>query len=232
MTTKPLLTFLGGFLVALAIPVAAQTVRTTFPDVRLNTYFSDAVGRMVNVGVIQGYDDGRFGPDDSVTRAQVAVMLDRYDQIVVDPLRRQIAALNKEVGMPMCGNHFVGETYKSDDGCNTCSCTENGEACTKMACLPRKCLSSESCPSNQYCTTEDGACESACEPGAEACIQACAGVCQVRPSTSSASAQCEPYRCKDGTVIDACSADGHVINYFADPCMTHGGYASSASSNR
>jgi len=37
------------------------------------------------------------------------------------------------------------------------------------------------------------------------------------------SAQCQPYRCVDGTEIPSCAEDGHVINYFAPPCMTHGG---------
>lgn len=35
--------------------------------------------------------------------------------------------------------------------------------------------------------------------------------------------QCQPYRCVDGTEVPACTDDGHVINYFAPPCMTHGG---------
>lgn len=48
-------------------------------------------------------------------------------------------------------------------------------------------------------------------------------------ASSSVSPQCEPYRCADGTEIASCTADGHVINYFADPCLTHGGYASASS---
>src|SRR3989338_2120749 len=34
---------------------------------------------------------------------------------------------------------------------------------------------------------------------------------------------CDPYVCRDGTVHPACSEDGHMINYFAEPCLTHGG---------
>jgi hypothetical protein len=34
---------------------------------------------------------------------------------------------------------------------------------------------------------------------------------------------CEPYVCKDGTIVPACTPDGHQINYFAEPCLTHGG---------
>lgn len=44
----------------------------------------------------------------------------------------------------------------------------------------KKCLSSDSCNANEYCTTEDGACESACPPDAENCIMVCAGTCKAK----------------------------------------------------
>ncbi len=34
---------------------------------------------------------------------------------------------------------------------------------------------------------------------------------------------CIPYQCKDGTQVSRCTADGVTINYFAAPCLTHGG---------
>ncbi|MFH0817939.1 MAG: substrate-binding domain-containing protein [Candidatus Micrarchaeota archaeon] len=35
-----------------------------------------------------------------------------------------------------CGEHKIGETWKASDGCNTCTCTENGlSACTARACV-------------------------------------------------------------------------------------------------
>ncbi len=34
---------------------------------------------------------------------------------------------------------------------------------------------------------------------------------------------CMPYLCQDGTSVDKCAEDGTVINYFAAPCLTHGG---------
>ena len=139
----------------------------------------------------------------------------------------------KETTVKRCEDgHVIGERFKSPDGCNTCTCTTGGIACTEMACAPRssssrsstaagqKCLSSEQCPKDQYCTTEDGDCQSACEPGAMVCIQACAGVCR--------SVQCKPYVCPDGTRHPSCSEDGHVINYFADPCLTHQSSSSTA----
>lgn len=39
---------------------------------------------------------------------------------------------------------------------------------------------------------------------------------------------CAPYKCMDGTEVARCSEDGHIINYFAAPCHTHGGEAGAA----
>ncbi len=53
----------------------------------------------------------------------------------------------------------------------------------------------------------------------------------VRSSSSSSSSkisnECKPYVCMDGTTHPSCTADGHVINYFAPPCLTHGGEVTS-----
>ena len=37
-----------------------------------------SVSEMQGMGVINGYSDGSFGPNNSVTRAELATMLDRY----------------------------------------------------------------------------------------------------------------------------------------------------------
>lgn len=48
-----------------------------FSDVPKGSYYDDAVGEMYGLGVIKGYDGGKFGPNDYVTRGQVAVMMQR-----------------------------------------------------------------------------------------------------------------------------------------------------------
>lgn len=45
-------------------------------------------------------------------------------------------------------------------------------------------------------------------------------------SSSTISDECKPYVCMDGTTHPSCTEDGHVINYFAPPCLTHGGEVS------
>jgi hypothetical protein len=224
--------FIAGLVVAVSLPVIAQEI--PFPDVEADASYGDAVQEMMRQGVLQGYDSGWFGPLDPVTRAQIAIILQRYDRRMIDPLRERIERLEREVGIDQGGNscpdgYQVGESFPSPDGCNTCTCTRNGAACTKRACAPQtKCLSSDDCSRGDYCTTEEGDCQSACPPGAEVCIQVCAGVCKPR----STGGECEPIRCADGSTHPSCTKDGHPINYFADPCMNSSSRSSSRSSLR
>lgn len=50
----------------------------TFADVPPGVWYSDAVAWAASTGVAGGYGNGLFGPDDGVTREQLAVMLWRY----------------------------------------------------------------------------------------------------------------------------------------------------------
>ena len=47
----------------------------TFPDVAASDWFAGVVSRATGLGLINGYADGRFGPNDPITRGQVAVVL-------------------------------------------------------------------------------------------------------------------------------------------------------------
>ena len=49
-----------------------------FPDVEDNTWYTQAVAWAAEEGVVLGYDDGTFGPQDPVTREQLAALLYRY----------------------------------------------------------------------------------------------------------------------------------------------------------
>ncbi len=144
-----------------------------------------------------------------------------------------VAAAN---GMGMLRLHWCGNgkiearetcddgNRKSGDGCTNRCQKEKGyrSSSSSSVAMSTTCMSSEQCGRGYYCTTEDGDCRSACPPGADMCTQVCAGVCK--------STVCKPYICPDGTRHPSCSEDGHVINYFADPCLTH--QASSSSSSR
>ncbi|NOS67106.1 MAG: hypothetical protein HOO67_01935 [Candidatus Peribacteraceae bacterium] len=191
--------------------------------------FGASVLRPVSMGAGRGYALGLFRTH-WCGNAKV-----EYRETCDDGNRRNgdgcSVRCQKEGTKNSCAGHAMGERFLGPDGCNTCTCNAGGMACTKMYCPPKsssssvrsgtrtsttgatKCLSSDQCARGQYCTTDDGVCDSACESGAMVCIQACAGVCR--------STQCKPYVCPDGTQHPSCSEDGHVINYFADPCLTH-----------
>ncbi len=49
-----------------------------FDDVPGDQWYSDAVFWAAANGIVDGYGDGRFGPDDPITREQMAVILYRY----------------------------------------------------------------------------------------------------------------------------------------------------------
>ena len=56
----------------------ATAAASEFNDVPANQWYSDAVAWAVKYGITNGYGDGRFGPDDPITREQLAVFLYRY----------------------------------------------------------------------------------------------------------------------------------------------------------
>lgn len=71
--------FAAGLLVGVLGTATAAAVRGSdvFPDVPRGSYYDDAVGDMYDAGVIKGNPDGTFDPGAFVTRADVAVMLQR-----------------------------------------------------------------------------------------------------------------------------------------------------------
>ncbi len=51
-----------------------------FPDVPANRWYTDAVIWAAQNGIVKGYDTGLFGPNDKITREQMAVILMTYAQ--------------------------------------------------------------------------------------------------------------------------------------------------------
>lgn len=150
----------------------------------------------------------------------------RFDQNRSSSSSSRSSKSSSRSSVNFCDGHRVGETYPSPDGCNTCTCTVYGSACTRRACVPDPqedtCYSSQDCGARQVCSTQYGDCRSSCLPG-RPCVQVCSGVCMADTN------ECRPYICRDGSVHPSCTADGHPINYFADPCM--GDYQSSSRSS-
>ena len=53
----------------------------TFTDVSADAWYADAVAWASTNGVVSGYESGLFGPEDQVTREQLAAILYRYAQL-------------------------------------------------------------------------------------------------------------------------------------------------------
>lgn len=56
----------------------AVTKDIKFGDVPAGTWYTDAVNWAAANGIVNGYGDGKFGPDDTITREQMAAILYRY----------------------------------------------------------------------------------------------------------------------------------------------------------
>ena len=57
-----------------------QAGEAGFPDVAGNQWYTKAVAWASQNGIVKGYGDGRFGPQDNITREQMAAILHRYAQ--------------------------------------------------------------------------------------------------------------------------------------------------------
>ncbi len=225
----------AALLVVATGTVTAQLLpQSRFRDVPQNVFFAEPAEIMANRGIITGYDDGRFGGYDYVTRGQVATILDRYDKLVVQPMRLQVIEMRQQMGLPYCGDgtqqtgeqcddgnwnggdgcsaeciaeavcpggYTVGESFNATDGCNTCTCTLGGIACTQRACTTpnKKCFSTGECGANEYCSVDTGDCQYPCPPGVQ-CIQACGGVCLPRVTPSVPVPTCGNGICDSGEV--------------------------------
>ena len=61
-------------------PVYGQGKSGTFADVPEYTWYTEAVEWAAANGIVNGYGDGSFGPNDDITREQLATILYRYEQ--------------------------------------------------------------------------------------------------------------------------------------------------------
>lgn len=70
--------FISAFSAIMAISLSAVSVLAkTYTDVTENSLLGDAVGRLSDLGIITGYDDGTFRPDSNISRAEACAMFSR-----------------------------------------------------------------------------------------------------------------------------------------------------------
>lgn len=72
-----------GMLVSMLYRLNAPALKPSapsFPDVAPDAWYAPGVAWAAEAGLVKGYDDGRFGPEDPITREQLATLLFRYAQ--------------------------------------------------------------------------------------------------------------------------------------------------------
>lgn len=89
-----------------------------FPDVPSGTYYDSAVGEMYSDGIITGYADGKFGPNDFVTRGQVAVMMQRF--------KTMLAGGNISVSSSSRSSTSTSSSSSSSSSSSTATVTDEG----------------------------------------------------------------------------------------------------------
>ena len=94
---KKLIYFVAGALVTLSATAFAATMVFTDQSGFVGSWFEDAAVSMNQKGIITGYPDGSFGPSNQVSRAELAVMLDRYNDYIQ-------GVINNKVGSGSSGN--------------------------------------------------------------------------------------------------------------------------------
>jgi len=68
-----------------------------FSYVKRESYYEVPIFQMNQLGVIEGFEDGTFAPDDPISRGQVATMLNRYDENKIKALEEAIVSLTTMV---------------------------------------------------------------------------------------------------------------------------------------
>lgn len=90
---------IGGLAGLMMSSVAFAAGGMYFPDVKIGSWYYGAVDYVSANGLMKGYTSGNFGPDDSVTRAQLAQVLMNVDAEKIDEMYTELNAVRvSEVG--------------------------------------------------------------------------------------------------------------------------------------
>lgn len=102
MSKKGIALLLSALMVwTLALPAAAQLVNP-FSDVSSDHWAYEAIVRLANAGLIEGYPDGTFGGDRSFTRYEMAMVfariLARFEALIDQKIAQTVDARTAELG--------------------------------------------------------------------------------------------------------------------------------------
>lgn len=101
---------------------------SAFSDVAADSGDAEAIEDMSRLGILRGYENGLFGPNDPVTRGQTAILFKRLRDRDLKALRAQMEEVRLTLALGTCGDGIVQTGEECDDG-NTDSKDGCGAEC-------------------------------------------------------------------------------------------------------
>jgi len=113
---KKTLSFIAGLLLAIPISVSALVFYRGFDDVDPDAWYAPVIEQAWRSGWMYGYDDGNFGPENPVLRAEMAQILSNYNKDVSAMYNdlRDILCLNKNNSLENLGLQVTDEEKYTD----------------------------------------------------------------------------------------------------------------------
>jgi len=107
---------------AAVLLLSGVAVAQTFPDVDESNVHSEAIEWAAEIGIVQGYDNGNFGPFDNITRGQAASMFMRYEDYRMEDVDARRGCEDCHAGNYSLANEVPdGHAVLRDDAdINTC----------------------------------------------------------------------------------------------------------------
>ena len=98
---------IAGVMIVAGVTATAAFAAASFTDVPTTFWAHDSIVKLADQGVILGYADGTFKPNNNITRAQAAAMFDREQTYLEAKETAPLAEINR--GCPSCHPTAVGD---------------------------------------------------------------------------------------------------------------------------
>lgn len=111
---KKIVTTIGTIIVTAIVSTGlVLAVQSSFPDINSGDWYYNAVNNLASWGIVHGYDDGKFKPNNNVNRAELAIILNKYD----DRLNYRLMGMNKALFKSFTAD-FKREMQKENPECS------------------------------------------------------------------------------------------------------------------
>ena len=86
-----------------------------FNDVAEDKYYTNAVIWAAANGIVSGYEDGRYGPEDNITREQLTAILNNYSESagIILPVTREYVSFSDDADIAIYAKEAIEQFFKS-----------------------------------------------------------------------------------------------------------------------